>query len=223
MADNLASAQDLVAVEKIERNTVVLKDGSFRKILMVSGVNFSLKSQTEQEMITGAYQNFLNSLDFPIQIIVHSRKINIQKYLDDLEKRREAELSPLLQNQIAEYRDFVGKFVEENAIMEKTFLVSVPWYPPVAGKKATAGAFSKLPFFGKKRGKEAPAAAPKESANLVEELPQLDQRVDQIIEGLFAIGIEAIVLSDEQLVELFYNFYNPGSVERTDMNIPKAQ
>ncbi|MEK7608373.1 MAG: hypothetical protein AAB495_02245, partial [Patescibacteria group bacterium] len=119
MATDFANSQTLVEIADIRNNTVILKDGTLRKVLIVGGVNFSLKSQQEQDLITGAYQNFLNSLDFPFQTIIHSRKINIQKYLDDLEKRRVEEPSPLLQNQIAEYREFVHQFIQENAIMEK--------------------------------------------------------------------------------------------------------
>lgn len=226
MANNFANSQDLVELEDIKNNTILLKDGSLRKVLMVGGVNFSLKSQQEQDLITGAYQNFLNSLDFPLHILIHSRKINVQKYLDDLEKRRVEEPSPLLQNQIAEYREFVRQFVQENAIMEKTFLVVVPWYPQTITKQAK-GILSFLPFGkgkGKKNEKEGVAAELKQEqdkfASLAQSISQLDQRVDQLTEGLFSIGLEAVVLNDEQLVELFYNFYNPGTIERQGITLP---
>ena len=124
MPGNFASAQDLVSVDEIREDVVLLKDGSLRQVVMVGGVNFALKSDTEQNLITSAYQNFLNGIDFPLQIVVHSRKVNIEKYLDGLARYSAEEVSPLLQNQAEEYREFIRGFVQKNAIMEKTFLES---------------------------------------------------------------------------------------------------
>jgi len=126
MPGNFASAQDLVSVDEIREDVVLLKDGSLRQVVMVGGVNFSLKSEGEQNLIIGGYQNFLNSLNFPIQIIIHSRKINIENYLKQLEERKQVESSGLLQDQIEEYREFVRQFVSEHAIMVKTFSWSSP-------------------------------------------------------------------------------------------------
>jgi len=119
---------DLVDIKEIKQSTVLVNDGSFRQIIMVGGVNFSLKSETEQNIITQAYQTFLNSIDFPLQILIHSRKVNIEKYIETLSARKEIEQSPILQNQIDEYSKFVQGFVEKNAIMEKVFLVVVSFY-----------------------------------------------------------------------------------------------
>ena len=99
---NLANTQDLVAVDQIRDNTVILKDGKLLQVVMVNGMNTALKSETELDIISAAYRNFLNSLEFSVQIIIHSRKVNIKKYLDSLNLRREEEPSPLLQSQILE-------------------------------------------------------------------------------------------------------------------------
>lgn len=216
---------DIVDIREIKQNTVIVKDGSLRQIVMVGGVNFSLKSETEQNIITGGYQTFLNSIDFPLQIVIHSRKVNIEKYIATLTARREAEPSPILQNQIDEYSKFVEGFVEKNAIMEKVFLVVVSFYPTstLPGAKKVSGALSL--FHGKKKG----AAPTAETAQRAEEadklfsegLAQLGQRTSQVTSGLLNIGLEAKVLDDEQLVELFYNFYNPQTVEREEA--PAAQ
>ena len=96
MPANFANSQTLVEIEQIKDSTLILKDGSLRQILMVSGMNFALKSEDEQNAISSAYANFLNSVDFGIQIIVHSRKINIEKYLADLDQKKAAEQSPQL-------------------------------------------------------------------------------------------------------------------------------
>ena len=205
---------DLVDIQEIKQSTVIVKDGSFRQIVMVGGVNFSLKSEMEQNIITQGYQTFLNGIDFPLQILVHSRKVNIDKYIQTLMDRREGEQSPILQNQIDEYTKFVQGFVEKNAIMEKIFLVVVSFYPTSAlpGAKSVSGVFS---MFGKKKTPAAETAQRAEEADKLfsEGLAQLSQRVSQVKSGLLNIGLEATVLDDEQLIELFYNFYNPQTVE----------
>lgn len=215
MAEKFANSQDLVQVKKIENDTLILKDGSMHQILMVQGTNFSLKSEEEQNMLTASYQNFLNSLDFGIQISIHSRKLNIQKYLDDLDQRAQAEPSPLLQNQIGEYKEFVRKFVQDNAIMEKTFLVMVPWYPAVI---SASGGLS-LPFM-KKKPADQKQAEERSEQDFQQNLLQLKQRVGQVMEGLTAVGLESLVLTDQELTQLLYNFYNPETVEK-EGNIPQ--
>jgi type IV secretory pathway VirB4 component len=217
---NAGNSLDLVDIKEIRGNVVAVKDGSLRQIVMVSGVNFALKSDAEQTLIVQAYQNFLNSIDFPLQIIVHSRKVNIDTYVENLLQRKESEPSPLLQSQIDEYVNFIKEFVEKNAIMEKTFLVVVPFYPAggaVAGTaKAASGIFSSL--LGGKKPATAQNAAPKtdEEADRIfkENTEQLAQRAGQVVSGIASIGLDASVLENQELVELFYNFYNPQTVER---------
>lgn len=218
MALQNAQSQDLVAVKEIKNGALILEDGSFRKIIMVSGINFSLKSEKEQAVITVAYHDFLNGLDFSIQIVVHSRKINIDGYLDRLSGRLKSEPSPLLRSQITEYSKFVREFVSQNAIMEKTFLVVVPWHPATISSQAKS-AFSFLPSFGKKKSDEEKKQA--EQQDVSHDIAQIDQRVNQVVEGLFTIGLETVVLNNEQLAELLYNFYNPESVERQGIPIPE--
>lgn len=208
------SSLDLVDIKEIKQNTVVVKDGSFRQVIMVGGVNFSLKSETEQNIITQAYQTFLNGIDFPLQILIHSRKVNIDKYIEALAARKEIEQSPILQNQIDEYSKFVQGFVEKNAIMEKIFLVVVSFYPVsvLPGAKKVSGV---IPFFGKKKISPAETTQRTEEAEKMfgENLAQLSQRTTQVTGGLLNIGLETTVLNDEQLIELFYNFYNPQTIE----------
>ena len=150
---------DLVDIKEIKEKTVIVKDGSLRQIIMVGGVNFSLKSETEQNIITQGYQTFLNSIDFPLQIVIHSRKVNIDKYIESLLQRKEVEQSPILQNQIDEYTKFVKGFVEKNAIMEKVFLVVVSFYPVVGAPERKEGLRHDSPFFGGRRKHAAAATA----------------------------------------------------------------
>src|SRR6185369_3941754 len=133
-------------------------------------------------------------------------------------KRLGEEASPLLQNQISEYREFVRQFVSENAIMEKMFLVVVPWHPATISAPSIGG--FKMPFFGKKADPAAEEKKKQDSETeevdslLKANLPQLSQRISQVVEGLTQIGLDAVILKNEELIELFFNFYNPESVER---------
>ena len=216
MPKNFGNTQDLVELESIQDDALIMKDGSFRQIIMVGGVNFSLKSEEEQDSITYSYQNFLNSLDFPIQTVIHSRKINIENYLSLLDARAKEEPTELLQNQIGEYRKFIESFVKDNPIMAKTFLVVVPFFAVKLPDKKTVGKF--MSFFGKKTEEKEKAAAKEneeeKSVDMGKNLEQLRQRTSQVIEGLQAIDLEVKVLNDEELVELFYNFYNPSTTEK---------
>jgi len=140
--------------------------------------------------------------------------VNIEKYLTTLRERKEAEQSPILQNQIDEYIDFIDGFVKKNAIMEKAFFVVVPFYPLniLPGKNNISGT---LPFLGKKKDVKAEAKNKEEEESVFRDnLSQLTQRTNQVMNGLFAIGLEAETLTNEQLVELFYNFYNPQTIEQ---------
>ncbi len=220
MPKNAANTQDLVEIENIRQSTVILKDGSLRQVVMVGGINFYLKSEEEQNLITQAYQNFLNSLNFQIQIVVHSRKINIERYLRNLDERKTKEQSALLQDQISEYQEFIRRFVSDNAIMSKTFFVVVPFYPLTASLPAKS-AIGFLPFLRKKAPAKEEQASAGERKEFEENLLQLTQRVNQVVEGLSQIGLTAVVLNDEQLLELFYNFYNPETVEKEKVTVPE--
>jgi hypothetical protein len=165
--------------------------------------------------MTQAYQNFLNGIDFPLQIVIHSRKVNIEKYADDLLARKQVETSPIIQNQIEEYVNFIKGFVEKNAIMEKMFFVVVPFYPLSSGLPSSAKT-SSLMFWKKNVPSQAEMQKNKEDVAKVfhDNAEQLIQRVEQVTTGLESIGLDATVLNDEQLTELFYNFYNPQTVEK---------
>jgi type IV secretory pathway VirB4 component len=214
---DLGNSLDLVDIKEIRDNIVIIKDGSLRQVVMVGGVNFALKSETEQNIITQAYQTFLNTVEFPLQVLIHSRKVNIDKYIENLLARKSVEESSILQNQIDEYAEFVKGFVAKNAIMEKTFLIVVPFFPMGTGIAGTSkGLFDGLPFFGSKKSDPVAKAKNKEEADRIlnENVGQLVQRTSQVTTGILGIGLEATVLGNQELIELFYNFYNPQTVER---------
>jgi hypothetical protein len=216
---------DLVDIKEIKENVAITKDGSMKQIVMVGGVNFALKSETEQKIITEGYQNLLNGIDFPLQVVIHSRKVNIEKYISGLLARKESEESPLLRSQIDEYVEFIRGFVQKNAIMEKTFLVVVPFYPGGSISFKQKSLLGALPFFGKKKDVKQEAAAKtatdKEIENTFHEnMAQLAQRTGQVMSSLLNIGLDATILENDALIELFYNFYNPQTVERDNITVP---
>lgn len=216
MAKTAPSTQDFIKIENIEEDVVILKDGGLRQIIMVSGVNLDLMSEEEKNVILNSYQRFLNSLDFPIQILVHSRKFNIDNYIKNIEGLEKTEQNELLKNQIFEYKEFIKTFVKENDIMNKMFLVIVPFNPVYL---IPAGGFlSKLNFFGNKKEAAARAKISLDQNKKIN-FRQLKQRSDQIIDGIQSIGLRAVALNNEELLELFYNFYNPETVEKQNLSI----
>jgi len=212
------STQKFVDIKEIKDGVVHLRTGGLRQILIVSGVNFDLKSDEEQALILSGFQNFLNMLDFSVQIFIHSRKVNISQYLEKMNERKEKETSELLKIQIEDYIEFIRSFVEQNPIISKTFFVTVP-YEPVAIVGQVKGLNEKLFSFFKKT--KTPSSQKQET--LQESLEQLNHRANQIIAGLEQVGLRAIPLNDEALIELFYNLYNPRLVEKKGLEIAKTK
>ena len=202
-----ASATEFLAIDTIREDVIVLKGGGLRVVLMASSLNFALKSSDEQDAITFQYQNFLNSLDFSLQFVIHSRKLNIAPYIDSLRTRQKEEDNELLKIQINEYIDFITSFVEMSNIMSKTFYVVVPFTPSILEQKGIAS--SLLNMF-----KSAPAVST-DAGPFEEQKNQLWQRVDAVVSGLRRIGIRSVPLNTEELIELFYGLYNPTEFEKT--------
>ncbi|MBI2592887.1 MAG: ATP-binding protein [Candidatus Colwellbacteria bacterium] len=210
--ENLGRSQEFVEIKNVRDGVVFLKNGGLRRLILVDGLNFDLKSQEEQDVITYAYQNFLNSLDFPIQVSVHSRKLNIDDYLKSLEEREAGEVNGLLKSQIAEYRDFIKNLVQVNAIMVKSFFIVVP----LDSVTIPVGRDSPLlPGFlgGGKTG-----VVTTDAVNPAH-IEKLGQRAEQVITGLRQIGLRAVNLEDSELFELLYNFYNPRTVEKRSAEV----
>lgn len=212
MAEPSLPTQKFVDIKEIKDGVVYLKSGGLRRILIVSGVNFDLKSEAEQMLILNTFQNFLNTLDFPVQFFIHSRKVNINAYLEKMRIRQEEEQNELLKIQIEEYINFIRDFVEQNAIITKTFFVVVPYeHIAIIGR---AKGF--LGLFGTTKEETE-----KKTNSIAESLEQLSHRVNQVTDGLEQIGLRTAVLEDEELIELFYNLYNPQLVEKKGMEISK--
>ncbi len=220
MARKSVSTQELIEADRVERDAIVMKDGGLRKVCIVSGLNFELRSEDEQNTTIAGYQSFLNGLDFPIQILVHSRKINIDEYLEGLASVHAKEENALLAGLIGEYQSFVASLVAHNPIMDKKFFVIVPYDPYSPGAEAIiTTVFARL-FNIKDPAPPPPSPVPdtikKEIIGKINNAAyiQLDERVEQVISGLARIGLRAVPLTKDELIELLYNLCNPETIER---------
>ena len=211
MATASKATQEFVPIKEIRDGIVVLKDGSMRAVLLASSVNFALKSADEQQAIILQFQNFLNSLDFSIQICIQSRELDIRPYIALLEGRYKSEVSDLMKIQIREYIKFVKSFVEQTNIMTKTFFVVIPF----SSTPLNAGAESSISNLVGSKPKTS------QTNNFDESRTQIEQRIGSISQGLTRCGIRTVQLGTEEVVELFYKTFNPGELEKPMM--PTAQ
>jgi hypothetical protein len=199
------AAQSFVPVSEVRNGVIVLKDGGYRGLLMCSSINFALKSEDEQRAIIGGFQTFLNTLDFSVEIVTHSRRMDIRPYLATLEARIESQTTELLKLQLREYIQFIRNFMDSSDIMTKVFYVAVP-YAPSLGNAVT----SAVSFFG---GKGKPEGQGAGSDSFEEHRVQLEQRMALVASGLGASGIRAIPLGTEEIIELLYRSFNLGEME----------
>ena len=205
--------QDFVPIKEVRDGIAVLKDGSYVMVLIASSLNFALKSADEQQAIINQFQNFLNSLDFRVQILIQSRRLDIRPYIATLEERLKDQNNELLKVQIREYIGFIKSFTESTSIMSKSFFIVVPYAPPSVGSGST-GLFSGL-FGGKKTTAEAAQA---DKARFEEHRTQLEQRAGVVQSGLVRTGVRIAVLGTEELIELFFKMMNPGEIIRPTIN-----
>lgn len=197
----LISAQKHLFISEIKQDTVVLKDGTLRAVLMVSSLNFSLKNEDEQTAIVGGYVSFLNSIDHPLQILIQSRELYIKPYLDSLIKSEHEQTNELLRAQIADYRSFVAELVDLGNITSKQFYVVVP-YDPLSNQKRS--------FWSRAQEVFNPIGAVKlKEEKFLQRKYDLDQRTRQVESGLSGLGLEVIRLDTQSLIELYFSSYNP--------------
>lgn len=202
--------QDYLYITEIKDSTVVLKDGSLRAVIAVSSINFDLKSTDEQEAIIYAFQRFLNSIDFPIQIIVSSRRYDISNYLQMLQKKSYTEKNILLKNQIIDYKKFIAGLVDEASVTSKYFYIIVPFYVVNAEKGG---------FFKKISSAVNPRKAIFQKRELFETSKnQLFQRIGEVRELLAGMGLKVAILSTQELIELYYNYYNPSEFDHITLS-----
>jgi hypothetical protein len=193
--------QQYLDIAEITNDMVIMKDGTVRGVHLVSSINFALKSQEEQEATIQGYMTFLNSLEFPIQIVIQSRKMNIDDYMNELAEQQRKTKNDLLRSQIADYRNFVQELVVLGEIMQKRFYLVVP-YDPVTNKRKG--------FFTRMGEAISPAAAAKlNDKQMNDRIEQLSRRMDIALGQLSSMGLSAMRLDTQALIELYYTVYNP--------------
>lgn len=215
-AKGARAAQEFLAIDAVRDGIIVLKGGEgMRAVVMVSSFNFALKSAEEQDAVVFQYENFLNSIDFPVQFVIQSRRLNIMPYLEVLRAREKEETTELLKIQISEYIEFIKSFVELTNVVSKTFYVVVPFNPTIAEKVGITSFLTSIIGVAKAK----PQLTSDEQ--FYEYKNQLTQRVDAVSVGLRRLGLRSALLNTEELIELFYGLYNPAEAERQKLSEAK--
>lgn len=201
------ASQEFVPIKEVRDGILILKDGSYRAIVLASSLNFALKSHDEQASIVYQFQNFLNSLNFSVQICVQSRRLDITPYLKLLDAREKEQTSDLMKIQVRQYKEFIQTLTESSNIMTKSFFVVIPY-------NATIVTTEKNPLGGIFASKDKGAQKIQDEAAFEEHRGQLEQRVAVVEEGLTRCGIRIVELGTEELIELFYKSFNPGELDK---------
>jgi hypothetical protein len=196
-------------IAEIREDSVVLKDGTMRAVLLVSSINFALKSEEEQNAIIAAYVSFLNALEFPLEIVVQSRRLNIDAYLLKLGQVEKEQTNELLKIQIADYREYIKELVEMGDIMSKRFYVAIPYDPLSDKRKGFWSRFGEVltPGTAIRLGTE----------RFKKRRRDLFARVEHVQMLLSSMGLTSVILDTQSLIELFYNLYNPELAETEKM------
>lgn len=202
------AAQEFVPIKEIRDGVVVLKDGSLRAVLMTSSINFALKSADEQQSVLYQFQNFLNSLDFPIQVSIQSRELDIRPYLNLLQEQADEQVNDLLKIQTEEYIEFIKEFTAETNIMAKHFYVVVPYTPAYLG--SSGGALEKLKGL---LGLSSNEDENDDEQTFREHVSQLEERLSVVEQGLLRSGVRTARLGTDEATELYYQTLNPGETD----------
>ncbi|MBI4779646.1 hypothetical protein HY797_04335 [Candidatus Falkowbacteria bacterium] len=207
MSDKLAknkiasSTQQYLDIAEFREDTVIMRDGTLRAVLLVASINFALKSEDEQNAIISAYVGFLNNIDFPLQIVIQSRELNIDNYLVFLRQKEKEQTNELLKMQTAEYLQYISELISLGKIMNKKFYVVISYNPSSDKQKG---------FFAKLFESLRPASLIKmKEDRFLRRRSELTRRVENVIGGLSSMGVNAVSLDTQSLIELFYNTYNP--------------
>ena len=203
MAEGNTPSQSFISITDIDNGVVVRRDGTLIGVLAIAATNLSLKSPDEQQATMSAFQNFLNTLDFSVQIVVHSRAFDVRPYLETLKARLEVIPEELLRLQTTMYIEYIRNITMNQNIMQKEFYVVVPYASLDILTPSKGGLFSKL--FGGSKNNTVSTETPFEAKQA-----QLHQRMNVVTSGLSSMGLGVEPLNTKQLVELFYELYNPG-------------
>jgi hypothetical protein len=211
--NNPNSTQNTLNIAEIRDGIVIMNDGSFRSVIMAKSINFDLMSPQEREAVESSYQRFLNSLYFPLQISMRSERVDMRPYMEKLDKIRTEQDNMLLALLMEDYINFIGQMVSQTNIMDKKIYVVIPYFPVADVQKAITQSknfFSGL--IGMFQNKEHHVTINEKDLEAAK--TELRNRVQSVLEGLLQCGIQAIPLATQELIELYYNSYNPETSTR---------
>lgn len=211
------STQNALKIAEIRDGIVIMNDGSFRSVVMVKSINFDLMSSQEQEAVEYSYQGFLNSLYFPIQIFLRSQKVDLQPYIEKLDKIRTEHDNMLLALLMEDYIGYIDQISRQTNIMDKKFYVIIPYFP-IADVKQQALTQSKTFLSGLAdmfNSKEQHVTI--NEADLEAAKTELRNRVQSVMSGLLQCGIQGLPLDTQELIELYYDTYNPDTATRQEL------
>jgi hypothetical protein len=210
---NPNSTQNALQIAEIRDGIVIMNDGSFRSVVLAKSINFDLMSANEQESVEYSYQSFLNSLYFPIQIFIRSQKVDLAPYIEKLDKIRTEHDNMLLALLMDDYIGYIDALSQQTNIMDKNFFIVVPYFPVANAQKTldqSKNFFSG--FIGLFNTKETHVVV--NEADLETAKSELRNRVQSILQGLIQCGVQAVPLDTQELIELYYDMYNPDTATR---------
>lgn len=213
---NPNSTQNTLQIAEIRDGIVIMSDGSYRSVVMVKSINFDLMSPQEQEAVEYSYQGFLNSLYFPIQIFVRSQKVDLQPYIEKLDKIRTEHDNMLLALLMDDYIGYIDALAQQTNIMDKKFYVVVPFFPVLDAQKALTQSKNFITGLGELFSKQEKHVVINE-AELEKAKTELRNRVQSVLGGLQQCGIQGLPLDTQELIELYYDTYNPDTATRQQL------
>lgn len=217
-ATNPNSTQNSLLISEVRDGVVIMNDGTFRAVVMCRAINFDLMSSTERESVEFAYQGFLNSLYFPIQIFIRSQKVDLRPYLEKLDKIRTQQPNMLLGLLMEDYIDYLASISSQTNIMDKKFYVVIQ-YPDLnqdvrSALKQSTGFFHGVGELIKPKQEKVVTI---DEAQLEKSKTELRNRVQAVMQGLLECGIQSVPLDTQELIELYYDAYNPDTATRQQM------
>jgi len=213
---NPNSTQNSLEIAEIRDGIVIMNDGSYRSVVMVKSINFDLMSPEEQEAVEYSYQGFLNSLYFPVQIFLRSQKVDLQPYIDKLDKIRTEHDNMLLALLMDDYIDYIDGLAQQTNIMDKKFYVVIPYFATADVQKALTQSktfFSGLGSMFSSKEKHVTI----NEAELEKAKTELRNRVQSVLGGLLQCGVQGLPLDTQELIELYYDSYNPDTATRQQL------
>jgi len=203
------STQQYLNIAEIKDDTVIMKDGTLRAVLLVSSINFALKSEDEQNAVIDSYVRFLNNISFTLQIVIQSRELDIDSYLGYLQDREKEQTNKLLKIQTADYIEYIKELTSLGKIMNKRFYVIVP-YNPLSDKHK-----SFMSLIGEALKPATIIKLKEKTFRSYQEM--LGRRIDSVVGGLESMGVSVARLDTQSLIELYYKTYNPETAKNQNL------